>query len=860
MDGGGIKIDIFVLIYRIHINKIMDLHQNKLSKAEWESIEKPVNSNEKDILKLIIEGYHSPNIKKNDTQTFLSYTKIEKSPEIEYFIYKTYFEAILYKSINKYGQGTSIVNINPIKFMEGSVIKQLKSSDSIRIKNAEEVIKVNKGKIFEYLLLDLFHDLLKNIYTKKQKYAYYLYTLIQIRKTAIQNINSIVLRYIDKAIEWTNQLTKTSEIITNAYHFIEQNKYLIKYEDKELYSHQKQLFRIINNNNNSKLILYTAPTGTGKTLSPIGISEKKKIIFVCVARHIGLALAKSAISVNKKVAFAFGCETASDIRLHYYSAVDYTINRKSGGIGRVDNSNGTNVEIMICDVQSYLTSMHYMLSFNDEKNLITYWDEPTITLDYQDHELHSIIHNNWKENKISTLVLSCATLPVQEDIQSVHQDFQRKFDDVEIHTISSYDCKKTIPIINKEGFCELPHYLYENYTDLLKCVQHCQTNKTLLRYFDLREIIRFIEYMEDTYELDEHIQLDSYFTIISDITMNKLKTYYLDLLASVEDEDDWKNIHAYMLETRQNRFAATCNTLRSVDVNQPKNDSSVFNIHKNETKNTGGLLATTSDAYTFTDGPIIYLTDEIDKIGQFYIQQTKIPANVFSNISEKINENNEISKKIESLDALIENKETKLDGDNKSVSIRESGRLSNESDGWTKNIAVLRKKLKIVSLDPMYLPNTKPHQQIWRQNKEFIENAFIADVGEGNVRTIMQLNVDTRYKLLLLLGIGTFKLHKNNEYMEIMKRLADEQKLYMIIASTDYIYGTNYQFCHGFIGKDLSTISQQKIYQSMGRVGRNNIQQDYTIRFRDNDTIKSLFTKQTSNIEAVNMCKLFHSN
>ena len=56
MDGGGIKIDIFVLIYRIHINKIMDLHQNKLSKAEWESIEKPVNSNEKDILKLIIEG------------------------------------------------------------------------------------------------------------------------------------------------------------------------------------------------------------------------------------------------------------------------------------------------------------------------------------------------------------------------------------------------------------------------------------------------------------------------------------------------------------------------------------------------------------------------------------------------------------------------------------------------------------------------------------------------------------------------------------------------------------------------------------------------------------------------------------
>ena len=112
----------------------------------------------------------------------------------------------------------------------------------------------------------------------------------------------------------------------------------------------------------------------------------------------------------------------------------------------------------------------------------------------------------------------------------------------------------------------------------------------------------------------------------------------------------------------------------------------------------------------------------------------------------------------------------------------------------------------------------------------------------------------------MLLGIGTFKFHKNHNYMEIMKQLADEQKLFMIIASTDYIYGTNYQFCHGFIGKDLSEISQQKIYQSMGRIGRNNIQQDYTIRFRNDNMIRSLFTRPAVNIEAVNMCKLFQSN
>ena len=62
--------------------------------------------------------------------------------------------------------------------------------------------------------------------------------------------------------------------------------------------------------------------------------------------------------------------------------------KRSGGIGKVDNSTsiGDKVEIMICDVQSvqsYLVAMHYMLSFNAEQQIVTwYWDEPTITLDF----------------------------------------------------------------------------------------------------------------------------------------------------------------------------------------------------------------------------------------------------------------------------------------------------------------------------------------------------------------------------------------------------------------------------------------------------------------------------------------------
>jgi hypothetical protein len=91
-----------------------------------------------------------------------------------------------------------------------------------------------------------------------------------------------------------------------------------------------------------------------------------------------------------------------------------------------------------------------------------------------------------------------------------------------------------------------------------------------------------------------------------------------------------------------------------------------------------------------------------------------------------------------------------------------------------------------------------------------------------------------------------------------MKKLADEQKLYIIIASSDYIYGTNYQFCHGYLSKDLD-LTQEKVIQAMGRIGRNNIQQTYTIRSRDDTQILKLFTSDTEKPEVINMNILFNS-
>ena len=125
----------------------MDFTQNKLSRSEWENIEIPVMPEEKKILELILNGYHDVNIRHNETLSLFSFIKIEKTPEIEYLLYKKYFEDLFIDTIKKYGKKLppstlSIINNQGIGGVGGE-LKKLKSADSIRIQNLDNNIKIN---------------------------------------------------------------------------------------------------------------------------------------------------------------------------------------------------------------------------------------------------------------------------------------------------------------------------------------------------------------------------------------------------------------------------------------------------------------------------------------------------------------------------------------------------------------------------------------------------------------------------------------------------------------------------------------------------------------------------------------------
>ena len=867
----------------------MDLNQDKLTKTEWESTEIPISDDEKEIMKLIMAGYFDVNYIYNKKKSMLNYLSLNPNENLMEHMYKEYYKPKIDKLKKKYS----------IVYEEDEKIKfqRVNSIEKLKLDNLSSKIKACEDNIFESVLLYIVEGLLKYKEKKSwEKFNKFYYTLFHLNQLKITNILPRVKKFIEIILELNKDSIQICSLFEKSSDLIENNVELFEYKDYKLYNHQKQLFQIFkmsemyfqfkNNNpyfNNiilglpaledeqdeevkvkitqarqlferlmkPKLVLYTAPTGTGKTLSPIALASEYKIIFVCAARHVGLALAKTAISVGKKVAFAFGCHDASDIRLHYNAAASWFRHEHNAEKGRcscgkkgcdkdgqyfkyrdgkrkIKNDDGSNVEIMICDIKSYLYAMNYMCAFNKvREEMILYWDEPTITLDYESHDHHQEIKNIWSKNIIPNIVLSSATLPLEADLPETIADYKSKFANGIVHSIVSHDCEKSIPILNTNNQVELPHFKYMEYTDLQNCVAHCRRYMTILRYFDLKEIIKFIEFVDETEnvlpeEKEEDLSIENRYDDLTNLNINQIKEHYLEILENIVPTY-WSQIYTHFQKSRSKLFKST-------------------------------VYMGTEDAHTLTDGPTIFLTQNVEKISKFVLQTAKIPAAQMNNLLEAIEYNDKLL-------AIITEKSQKLEDavgdDAEKENKMAKQQLSPEARKLKNEIDELSKLVKSVELNEIYMPNKLLHLQKWTK-KENVDKEFSGNINTEDVEKIMLMGgVELSWKVLLLMGIGVFSTNLHKDYTEIMKDLANKQKLYMIIADSDYIYGTNYQFCHGYLSKDLDNMTQEKTIQAMGRMGRNNKHMDFSIRFRDDSLIEKIFQKEENRLEVINMNNLF---
>jgi hypothetical protein len=690
------------------------MDQLKLTRDEWNSVETPLPADEVDILKFICSSFHDVHQKKSAMISIYDYLRIQPTKELDAHLAHLYFTL------------PNIPSLTKIK---------LKKADQIRLQQSKQLPET----VYECVLIHLC----------KTKNAFHLDKLLRLY---VPHVNPYVLEYCKQFI--LDCKIDVRSFVLNASQLLEHSPY-VAYQDIQLYQHQKELFSAFSEPN--KLVIYTAHTGMGKTLSPLGLSEKYNVIFVCTARHIGLAFANACCNMKKPFAMAFGCDTEDDIRLHYSAAKKFTVDKRSGTIRKVDNSVGDNVRIIISDAKSYLPSMRYMLRFQERETILTYMDEPTITMNEKENPLHVVLQENWKQNVIPNIVFSSATLP---DIDYT------QITDLPVHVIRSHESDRTVQIVSPDNTVVMPHHC-ATYEELQLCIQHMKKNEVLLKYVDLQGALHFLK--------DKKIP----FTTLEEITIPNIKRLYVSTLSSMSKEE-WTTTH----------------------VKQSVHPS--INLCAN-------------DAWTCSYGPTIYMAKDVNKIAAYCLQSAKIPADIFTSLMKNLTYNAAVSDKISKLEKDMEDVNRE---DEKKEKKMADDRVSPEVKRIRAEIEQLHACIHSIEFPDYIIPNRKDHL-IRYGHEDKLGVAFTSDIDRSIIERILSIDVDPSWKALLMLGIGVFSASVPPKYLEVMKDQATRQKLYLIIADPSFIYGTNYPFANAYIAKDLTHMTQEELIQSMGRVGRN---------------------------------------
>ena len=554
--------------------------------------------------------------------------------------------------------------------------------------------------------------------------------------------------------------------------------------DLKLYEYQCDMFGLP-----AGLTMLTAPTGTGKTLLPIGLAEQgHRILYVC-DRPTALDFAQKCVSVGRKVAFAFGCASPEDVRLHRSAATTFKKNKHTGGIGKIDNLVGDAVEIVIADVASAEVAMQWW-GFQKQTYDLLYWDEPDKDKHTdQDPSLWHAAQQAWRANTAPFIVLSSATLPPMPDVE---EGYRRRFPDFPVHHVGRntvYNGTQVV-LLNADNEVVMPHHVGD-------CAAALESNPSLLRYVDLAEAVEVLKRTTGW----EHL-----FTSMADASNPiKIKQAYVAVMAQAPKAPPKKRYESVIRATRE-------------------------------------------DAWTVSGGAAIYMAHNVEKVGQVLLKAAGIPEGVLTKLMKNIEVNTANALKMEQLRKEFENA-TAADAEktNKMADERFSNPVAKQLQDQMKALVRLP-----VKLDDKYVPNTAAHAALWANVQS--RDAFAPDVDDAMAVKIVDTRVADHWKVLLLMGVAVLT-ETDSGYLEIVKQLASMGKLFLVVADFTYLTGTNYQFAHGYFGKDLADLSQGMVIQALGRIGRGDLN-GCTARVREPSMFQKLFGPQDTR-NGVWMAKVF---
>ena len=816
------------------------LQQTKLTEEEWKQLEEPIQ-NEKEvlILNMIKNGYMNLDINYQTHMTLNYYLKLDK--KFDYDIFVSFIKENLQASNKK-----NVLNIEKIISSQSHLSKKMKisSSEKIKLENSFNLLKNGLNEdIVEYKLMNEIHKFSKLLYKgkslkKDKKSLLHFINIFVLYREFKDKLNthffSVVKSIIDDQLDEVN----IQMVLKNISLLYEHNK-IFDYKTLGLYQHQKDIFNIFKQNKElPKFVFYCAPTSSGKTLSPIALSQDYKIIFICASKHIGLSLAKSSFNMKRKIGFAFGCNDQENIRLNYNAVRSYTTTKN--GRKLPNHKDGTNVELMICDILSFESAMNYMKQFNDSNNMILFWDEPTIGLDVRESHLHDIIKKNWQINEIPNIVFSCATLPKEHQIASIIDCAKDKFAGLQFSYIESVDQVSNIRLYGIDGNIIIPHDNFDDYENMCSFLKY-HGNK-YYKFFDCNECAKFLLFLDKEFSYD---YVQSNFCLLEDISTYKIKEVYVSVLLELGN-DKWNKIKELY--------------------ERKKTKSNTNDLNKEHV----GIDLTTKHSCTLTNGPTLFVSDNVENVCKYLLMKANLDKNTLSGIESKIDKNRKILK---SLIQMKNDYEDKIECYKDCDKIMTDMRFPPEVIELHNKIEKTQSELLSLSLDNIYKPNTRSHYKKWCLEPELTyedSDIFSSSLSDEDIKEIIELyNIKTLYKLMMMMGIGVFSnsimketenknvQEDNNKYIETMKGLAEQKSLYLIIANSDYIYGTNYQFSHCYLSKDMKNLTQEKIIQCIGRIGRQEKNKHFSFRFRTQEHIDTFYSVVENSIEAENMNRLF---
>ena len=299
--------------------------------------------------------------------------------------------------------------------------------------------------------------------------------------------------------------------------------------------------------------------------------------------------------------------------------------------------------------------------------------------------------------------------------------------------------------------------------------------------------------------LKNELYVQEYFGSIDKINIKSIRTLYYNILKKIKTDEYDFVIKTYMLQRN----------IKKMDV---------------------GINITTNQAHTLTHGPTIFLCKNVSDWTDYFIKNSGIHFTVFDELNKTFEYNNALIEKINKRRKMVEDKTAKdEEHDNK---IKEQ-RFDPEVKKMMNEIETMEKMIKPLKMSNVDIPNTREHFMRWTNSKYETSNVFSSNIDTKYVKRIMNLELESKYKILLLMGIGIFNPEEHmGDYNDIMKELAENKELLCILATPDYIYGTNYQFCHAYLTEEMvECMTQEKIIQAIGRVGRREKNKMFTFRF-----------------------------